>query len=201
MAAKKYKTTNTIDKVKAFILGFFKAETEALYKKGFPNLLAYNEALQHMNSFCVEALHNTFGLVPEDSLEEEEYYKKWAKNKYPNPRHLFKISEHKNRIHGSVFLVYASHRDPYADLFEYYNCLFVAPIENEFKIVRLYRFTDDTDSSRGDKSWMPNEEYENKYNKITFKNAGKLIGSERYLEPVDCKYSMKDHKNEFNGIG
>ncbi len=180
-----------MNEIKEFIEAFFKIEAKARHSWGFPDIDAFNSNLNDLNDFCTSELHDSFGMLHLLEPEDEEFYEDSKDDPYPNVRHLFKISEYDNSEYGKVYVVYSSKSSPYDDYFVYYHCFFIAKINNSYKIIKKYRFTDDS-RMLDHNVWIEEEGLD----KVTFKNLGKFIQTERYLEPVDCKFSMEDYKQD-----
>lgn len=177
-----------MEKIKKLIGEFLKSEAETIYLMRQPNIEAYNNSLQKMNDFCVESLYNKFGMIPLRELDDQEYYDKWSKKKYPSKRHIYKISHYKDAKYGDVYVVYISERNPDDEIFLYGECLFVANINNEFKIIKNYTFGDDM--SVKDK-FQANQGLKD----VSFETLEKPINIERYLEPLDDKDAMEHYLN------
>jgi hypothetical protein len=175
-----------MEEVKSFINAFLKAEAEASDASITPNLEDYNKKLSFMNSFCVEELHNKFGMIPSEELEDEEFYESWEDADSSNTRHLYKISHYKDDKYDDVYVVYISERNPNDEIFLYGKCLFVAKIDNQIKIIKSYSFGDEMlvkDKFEGGQGLED----------ISFKTLKKPVKIERYLEPVDDEDGMEHY--------
>lgn len=53
-----------MEEIKEFVICFTKQEAETIYLRRQPDLEAYNKALQTMNDYCVEPLHDSFSMIP-----------------------------------------------------------------------------------------------------------------------------------------
>ncbi|RZJ48431.1 MAG: hypothetical protein EOO44_21105 [Flavobacterium sp.] len=175
-----------MEEVKNFINAFLKTEIEASDASIKPNLEDYNKKLNFMNSFCVEELHNKFGMIPHKELKSEEFYERWKDADPSNARHIYKISHYKDDKYGDVYVVYISEINPDNEIFLYGECLFVANISNELKVLKNYTFGDELlikskfEASQG-------------LEDISFKTLKKPIHIERYIEPVDDKDGMEHY--------
>ncbi len=175
-----------MEEIKNFVINFTKQEAETIYLMRQPNLETYNMALQKMNDYCVSLLHNKFGMIPLMELDDQEYYDTWSKKKYPNTRHIYKISHYKEDSYGDVYVVYISERNPNDEIFLYGKCLFVTNINDNLKIIKSYSFGDEMlvkDKFEGGQGLKD----------ISFKTLKKPIHIERYLEPSDDKDGMEHY--------
>ncbi len=175
-----------MEEIKNFVISFTKQEAEAIYLRRQPNLDEYNNALKTMNNYCVEALHDSFGMIQKTELYNQEYYDTWSKKKNPNPRHIYKISHYKEDSYGDVYVVYISERNPNDEIFLYGKCLFVTNINDNLKIIKSYSFGDEMlvkDKFEGGQGLED----------ISFKTLKKPILIERYLEPLDDKDGMEHY--------
>ncbi|MCT4615113.1 MAG: hypothetical protein N4A49_09605 [Marinifilaceae bacterium] len=178
-----------MQEIENFINSFFEAEAESFFKRRTPDIEAFNQQLEKMNSFCIEDLHNSFGMVPLYKPKDEDYYKRWEGKKYPRTRNLNKISLYTNPLYGEIFLIYCSESNPFKDYSEYWDCLFVTKIEGKFKIIKRYYFTDDIDTTSPEKIWFEHHGIR----ELKFTNIGEYQKSWRYKEPKNCEYSMADY--------
>jgi hypothetical protein len=175
-----------MEEIKIFVNSFTKQEAKTTSLRRHPNLEVYNNALQEMNNYCVESLHNTFGMVPLKRIYDQEYYDKWSKKKDASPRHLYKISHYKNDIYDDVYVAYVSERNPSDEIFLYGECLFVARINNELKIIKNYTFGDELLVK--DK-FEANQGLEN----ISFETLSNPINIVRYMAPDDDEDGMEHY--------
>ncbi len=175
-----------MEKIKEFIINFTKQEAETIYLSRQPDLQAYNKALEIMNDYCVEPLHDSFGMIHLTHLYEKEYYDRWSKKQYPNTRYLYKISHYKDDKYGDIYVVYLSTGNPIEEIFTYGACLFITKINNNLKIVKKYIFGDEMlikDKFEGGQGLED----------ISFKTVKGPIYIERYLEPLDDKDGMEHY--------
>ncbi|BDD07455.1 hypothetical protein [Aureibacter tunicatorum] len=171
-----------------FLNNFFLAEISTKQAKLKPDLNEYNMKLNHMNSQCIDELNNSFGLIPINKLKDSEYYKKWENGFDYKPRIIFKISHYKNEKYKDLYLAYISISNPDKVFnLKYFDCFFIAKIENQYKIVRKYFVHKNRENN--EVSWNPH----NGDKDIDFYSAGDLISCERYIEPSRCEFSMKDY--------
>lgn len=174
-----------MEDIKNFVKSFSLQEAETIYLRRQPNMEQYNNALKKMNDYCVESLHNKFGMLPLQKLDDKKYYNQWSKKKYPNPRYLYKISHYKNVSYGDVYVVYVSERAPMDNMFGYGDCLFVTKINDELKIVKDYAFGDEMMSKKKFDISLGFED-------ISFATLKELVEVGRYMEPEDDN-DAKEH--------
>jgi len=175
-----------MEEVRNFITAFLKAEVEASNASIKPTLEDYNKKLNFMNSFCVEELHNKFGMIPNNELKSEEFYERWKDADASNIRHIYKISHYEDDKYDDVYVVYLSTGNPIEEIFTYGACLFITKINNDLKVVKKYIFGDEMllkDKFEGGQGLED----------ISFKILKKPIYIERYLEPLDDKDGMEHY--------
>ena len=179
-----------MSEVTAFIQDFFHSEEKAIFLRRFPNLEEYYRKLDQMNSFALSTLEGKFGLrkISEGYYDEEEY-QEMAEMPPPIPRHLFKISHYKQAKYGDLWACYVSNSNP--GRFSYFNTLFVAKVEGELKIVGKGSWGGESDYDRGVKNWHSGPGHDD--DDINIHQLGTPITIERYVDPKDCEFSMKDY--------
>lgn len=182
--------------IKDFLNQFFQAELDAHNASRFPNLDAYNSKLDFMNSFCVEELYNTFGMIHETELEPLENYTEYQKYTSKIPRHIFKISHYQNDRYGDIFVAYVSSQNPDNDWLELFISLFVGKINGEWKIIKKYVFAPDDYIKPIDIPHWSDELNLKEDENLNFKNVGKLISIERYLEPIHEEWGLKEYHKD-----
>ena len=175
-----------MEEIKKFVINFTKQEAETIYLMRQPNLETYNKELQKMNDYCINSLHNKFGMIPLMELDDQEYYDTWSKKKYPNTRHIYKISHYIDDIYGDVYIVYLSLGNPLDEIFSYGDCLFITKINEGLSIIKTYLFSSDVGRKKKFELTRGLED-------ISFKTLKKPIHIERYLEPLDDKDGMEHY--------
>ncbi|MFC7349014.1 hypothetical protein ACFQO9_20070 [Chryseobacterium zhengzhouense] len=174
-----------MEEIKEFIINFTKQEAETIYLRRQPDLAAYNKALQIMNDYCVEPLHDSFSMIPLTKLYGQEYYDEWSKKEYPRTRDIYKISCYENEKYGEVYIAYLSLRTPNRIL-TYGDCLFVTKIDGNLMIVKSYLFTSDVGKKK-------KFEFPTGLEDISFKTLKKPVKIERYLEPIHDEDGMEHY--------
>lgn len=177
-----------MENIKKFITQFLQAEataSEALVK---PNLEDYNQKLEQMNCFCIPELHNKFGMVPRTELWDDDFYEEWQDTPSPNPRNIYKISHYQDERFGGVYIVYVSGKSPIGGIFRYGECLFVAKIDDELKVVKSYTFGYD------DRKIKKRFQTGTGLAHISFETLQKPIVIERYMTPTNDKDAMEHYE-------
>ncbi|WP_336691064.1 MULTISPECIES: hypothetical protein [unclassified Chryseobacterium] len=175
--------------IRNFIDTFLKTEIEASDASIKPDLEDYNKKLDFMNSFCVEELHNKFGMIPHNELKSEEFYERWKEVDSANKRNVYKLSHYKNDKYEDIYVVYLSLSNPINGIFRYGDCLFITRIDGNLKIVKQYLFSNDVGKKRKFKYPVGLED-------ISFDILKKPIHVERYLEPVNDKEAMEHYSKD-----
>ncbi|WP_196887673.1 hypothetical protein [Aureivirga sp. CE67] len=179
-------------KIYNFLKLFLDIETDARISRRFRDLDLYNARLEEMNTFLIQDLKNSFGIVPLNELDNEGYYKSTLLSPLPkNTRHLFKISHYKNEKYGDLYLAYVSIDNPNSSYSQnYFMCLCITFIDDKLKIIKRFIFSEDEQTE--EKYWRESEGV----NDLFFGNLGTFISCERYLEPTECEFSMNDYLTE-----
>jgi hypothetical protein len=174
-----------INDVKIFLDKVFQTELEAFIETKNPDLIFRNKIVEKLNAHCHDIMQNTMGVITTKyvkwTIEDYEKSKTFEKR----PRKLFKISHYKNEKYGDVFVAYSSTHNPLIDTFRLSNCFFITKLENEFKIIG--------------KSFVAREDYGTNWIKshaldnMTLDTVGTFVSAERYLEPVDYEWDMKEY--------
>jgi hypothetical protein len=173
-----------ITEVKQFFQEFIKAEQNAWNEYDNPDLEFRNQLVDKMYSFCFHEMKNSMGIIHEEEPSTPEDYENSDRNQ--NPREVFKISHYKNQELGDVFLIYTSVQGPHSFYKKIVECFFVSKINTEFNIIARYFLYDDR---CGNIAWNESRAL----NGISFENAGHLVSIERYQEPVESEFSMKEY--------
>ncbi|WP_196887671.1 hypothetical protein [Aureivirga sp. CE67] len=179
-----------MNEIKQFLNSFFDAEVEAWHASTKRDTDDTRQKIDKMHSFCIEKLHNKFGLVRTLVYESDDFYERNKDAPKSNPRHLFKLSYYSHEKYGDLYLAYVSINSPRMSSIKYFNCFFIANINNKLQIVKSYFKSQNEYDYTYD--WVEGEGLQN----ITFETAGKFISCERYLEPSSCEFSMKDYLTE-----
>ncbi|WP_234109215.1 MULTISPECIES: hypothetical protein [Chryseobacterium] len=175
--------------IKIFVENFLQAEATASEAFVKPNLEDYNQKLEQMNSFCVTELQNNFGMIPLTELWDADLYEEWQDAPAINPRDIYKISHYADEKYGDVYVVYTSLSNPDGIIFLYGECLFIANINNEFKIIKRYVFGDETLKKRNFENGLGLAD-------ISFKTLQNPIAIERYMPPTHDKDGMEHYEKD-----
>lgn len=178
-----------MEATKEFIENFIKQEAQTIYLRRQPNLEAYNEALQKMNDYCVQSLHNKFGMLPLSKLDNKKYYTQWSNKKSPNARHLYKISHFKNDKYSDVYVAYLSERAPMDNMFGYGDCLFITKVNDDFKIIKTYAFGSEMMSKKKFDISLGSED-------ISFELLSPFVETKRYQKPEDDEGAMEHYQKD-----
>jgi hypothetical protein len=175
-----------MDEVKNFLSEFLEAEAATAYALVKPNLENYNNKLSLMNSFCVEVLQNMFGMIPRTELWDDDFYEEWEDVDSINPRNIFKISHYQDDIYKNIYVVYLSQSNPDNIIFLYGECIFIAKINNELKVIKRYAFGDEM---------LKKNKFENGLgvDDVSFKVLKKPLEIERYMPPTHDKDGMEHY--------
>ena len=178
-----------ISEIKDFLEEFFQAELDARNSTSIPDLDNMNNKIRKMYTYCSEALHFCFGIIPEKSLKDPEYYEERKGFKHEHPRFLFKISHYRNKIYKDLFLAYTTSSVPMsAKYLKISKCLFIGKQAGEYKILNYY-FVNNEYPDRI--HWV---KVEGQIHSPTFEDAGEFVKAERYLEPTYNKRSVEDYE-------
>jgi hypothetical protein len=176
-----------ISEVKEFLDKFIQAEMEAWIENENPDLIFRNQLVDKVNSFCDKIMVNKMGIgVWKYPMAEPGEYEQ-SKNFEYFPRNLYKISQYQNEKFGEVYLAYVSASNPDPKNLKIFECIFIANIDNELKIIGDYFVSnkDNTDIMEWNKSRALDD--------LSFKTAGKFITVERFMEPVGNEWSMEEY--------
>lgn len=175
-----------MDEVKNFLNEFLEAEASTAYALVKPNLEDYNSKLSMMNSFCVEELQNMFGMIPRTELWDDDFYGEWKDADPIKPRNIFKISHYQDAIYNNVYVVYLSQNNPDNIIFLFGECIFIAKINNELKIIKRCAFGDEM---------LRKNKFENSLGleDISFETLKTPIEIERYMSPIHDKDGMEHY--------
>ncbi|WP_196887674.1 hypothetical protein [Aureivirga sp. CE67] len=177
-----------MNEIKQFLNSFFEAEVEAWHASTKRDTDNTKQKIDKMHSFCIEKLHNKFGLVRVLVHKSDDFYERNKDASKFSPRHLFKLSHYSHEKYGDLYLAYVSSKDGDEFNLEYFNCFFITKVEDNLKIAKKAWVTED-DGDYGNKYWKMSDGYGD----LSFENTDKFISCERYLEPEDCDFSMKDY--------
>ncbi len=180
-----------ISEAKTFVEAFFKAELKAKTLRLKSNIEEAEQAINFLYGFATEDCYNRFGAILPVSVKSKSFYEKYKGVQFTIPRHIFKISNYKNKKYENLYYVYVSSfltDDDDKDYFRMTNCFLIALVKGQYKIVGEASMDPDNKSI-----WI----YEYGDNAINFDSPGELVEIKRYLEPVHDHDNMaKYYKNE-----
>ncbi|TAF65392.1 MAG: hypothetical protein EAZ55_09025 [Cytophagales bacterium] len=166
--------------IKTFVEAFLQAEADAKNAQNFPDLGKMRSTLQQLNSFCVNELHNTFGILPQTELESLEHY---SKKQTSVPKHLAKISQYQHDTYGEVFLAYVW-------TFTQYVCFAIIREDGAWKIVQRFELSNDSwrTHQHGKRVWIQTGGQDI----FAFDNFGSFVAAERFEKPWHDVEMMED---------
>lgn len=171
-----------MDKIKDFLEFLFRKEQEAIFlgekKEEFNN---YNQLAQEIKSYMNDITVG-FGLPILTSPKPDLFYE--DNPSYPNPRHVYKISEYTHERYGAFWACYVSIAKPNLEIKVISKCFLVASINEELKIVSNFTVSSDT------KEWRYAGGDEDK--NLRLHNLGKPVKVERYLKPSE-DWSLQEY--------
>jgi|GEM_PF-6376156 len=177
-----------MENVKKILSDFFEAESKALDATLKPNLNVARQEADKMYAYCIKELYDQMDVVPPLAPFTTAEYEDFKSFPPANKRQLFKISHYNNPKYTDLFIAYVSKIDPKPNRLKIGNALFVAPINDELKIVRSFFFGGDNEVP----VWNPSSGDRD----VSFDTAGKLIEIERVQEPQNDPYSIEEYKKD-----
>lgn len=162
-------------KVKEFILKFLAKEAEYWTRLHSNDLNTFNNCVKELYSRAIEDLDEGLEIFEEKKLIEENdptIYK---------PRHLYKLSNYKNKNYGDIWVAYASIKNPIGKPNEslLVDGFIIGKFQNKFKIIGIMgiKLNPSTMAVMG---WE-----ESFYNPsdLNVKKLGEFLETERYFEP------------------
>jgi hypothetical protein len=166
--------------IKTFVEAFLQAEADAKNAQSFPDLEQMNAALRKMNNFCVNELHNRFGILPQTELEPLEHY---SQERTSVPKHLAKISQYHHNTYGEVFLAYAW-------TFTQYFCFVIIRQEETWKIIQRFELSNDPwrTNQQGKRIWIKTGGQDT----FSLDSVGSFVATERFEKPWHDIEMMED---------
>jgi len=183
-----------MEKVYTFSKKFLESEAKVATLARFPDLEAYNKALQEYYSFLVKQLQGATGYMPKDKPLSDVEYEMFKGYPDVTPREIFKISEYNNSKYGKAWVVFVS--EPNFD--ETYKSLqdaFIVIEENgELKIAKFLLYTNYNEM--GDRSAPYRWDDMQGYLDLNFESLKNPTKIERYVEPSDWDEGMKIYRDD-----
>lgn len=171
-----------------FSAKFFQAELDARNAYIKPDVELALKKLDTFHSFSVEELHDKFGIT-KNGIPDEDLYEDMEGVSYKQPRHLFKLSQYKNKKYGDLYLAFVSTFNPKPNVFMMFQCFFVANIDGKLKIINAPIFSEGEGETP---YWTKGQGRLD----ATFDTVGELVKVERFVEPSDDPYSIKEYTKE-----
>lgn len=126
-----------MEKAKEFILEFLDKEAECWTRLNSNELDAFNQSVREFRSMAIKGVEKGLGISERTDFgiftrTEKEITENPLINK---PRHLYKLSAYKNKIHGDIWVAYVSIKNPISEPNESIisDGFIISEIENEFK--------------------------------------------------------------------
>ncbi len=127
-----------ISEARAFLERLTRIELESHNLDTVPDLERFNAKVDELYSHCHEDLHGTLNILKKDELEDDSYFENYKDYQLDRPRFLFKISHYKNAKYGDLYVAYVTESAlEYSDHLSYFQALFLAKLESEFKVVAV----------------------------------------------------------------
>lgn len=186
-----------MEKVKSFLELIFKKEQEAIFlKRQKGKIDEHNELVKNeINNQFQDAYDKSidqvipFNLIGEIlSPSPDRFYDACVNKPYPGTRYLFKITEYTHLDYGTIWACYTSFPDSGGLSKRISDCFLVAEINNELKVISEMIVASDSRQWRhiaGDE-----------HTTLRLHNLGKPIKTERYLEPAEDDWSMKEYTKD-----
>lgn len=169
-----------IEEVRSFLEGFTSAEANAYSAYFRPNIEAFNEAYQKMNSFLTAEMHDRMGLISLTQPEPDDHYEGYEDLGEYEPRIICKISHYIHPKLNNIWIGYCSTKNPDDFDIDIYSAFVICESDGRMQILAEFRFSNF--SSDG-------VEYEwrkaSGVGELDFENLGKIEEVHRYVEPMD----------------
>jgi hypothetical protein len=191
-----------MEKIQKFLNKFLLAEVDKQIKYRYPNIEAYNTAVDKIKDFTSDEMKHAFGaklrsLLPEDEYEQYQNYPN------PIPRHIFIIDEYTSVKGNLLYACYVSKSSPKPKKKKYYTLLLIEEVDGKLCIIASFAFGQNnsgeyvwtlvSESSR-DEFFSFNKE-DNNYELIP-NSFGKKINTLRLMPPESCKQSMIEYEKD-----
>lgn len=183
-----------MEKIKTFIEMVFEKEQTAIYlQRDKDNIEKYNEFVEkELNIYCEDSYNSRIEGKIEFNIKgkimspfSDRFYEQSKKSSYPTPRYLFKISEYTNKKYGIIWACYVSIPNPSSNIKKLTTCFLVTEIENNLKIISDMMLSSDT------YQWTFYGGDEDK--SLRLHNLGRPLSIERYLEPSNDEWGLKEY--------
>ena len=191
-----------MEKIQNFLKNFLDAEVDKRNKYRYPNLEAYNAAVDKMANFTTDEMKYAFGgkLI---SLRSEKAYERVRNYPNPIPRHIFRIDEYISEKGNLLYACYVSKSSPKPKKKKYYTLLLIEEVDGKLCIIASFAFGQNnsgeyvwtlvSESSR--EEFFSFNENDNNYELIP-NSFGKKINTLRLMAPESDERSMEEYENE-----
>ena len=191
-----------MEKIQNFLKKFLDAEADSSNKYCYPDIEAYNAAIDKIAAFTTDEMKYAFGATLL-SLRSESDYDRVRNYSDSIPRHIFRIDEYRSHEGNLLYACYLSKPSPKPKKKKYYSLLLVEEIDGKLCIIASFAFgINDSGnyvytlvgrSSR--KEFVSFNKEENSYELIP-NSFGEKINTLRLMAPKSCKHSMQEYEKE-----
>ena len=162
-------------KAKEFILKFLDKESECWTNLELADLNVFNNSVKELYEMATDNMDESLGILQREKLDEEDSPISYK------PRHLFKLSEYKNKIYGDIWVAYVSIINPRREINKsvFLEGFIIGEIGNELKIIGKMIINTNRSNMKveGWKSSVYNP------SDLDINKLGEFISTERYFEP------------------
>lgn len=181
-----------METIKTFLDQLIKAEETAHTEfRKEDNMDVYNQTVDFLKSFTHLVSQNNagigFNVHKMDKPHDEDFWEELPLMEEITPREIYKISHYQNKTYGDLWACYVSIANAYMGVQRIHECFIVVPINGELKIIAT--FGNDIDRPA---NWRLYGGDDN----LKMYDLGKLISIERFIEPKDDAWSMKQYNKE-----
>jgi hypothetical protein len=173
-----------MEEVEELFNEFSDAELKAYLARPDPDFKEFNKYLAAMDSFCVDSLKTTFGLMYISEPYPEDIYKALKQSAPPQKQTLFLVRKYNTRKFG---LVYRGYLNDINGFLTYIDSLFVREIDEKFMIFSKFTFGYGRSGNRK-KHWFFSGGEELKESDLK-----KPIETYRLTEPSTCEECKEDY--------
>ena len=191
-----------MEKIQNFLKKFLDAEVDKRNKYRYPDIEAYNAAVDKIAAFTTDEMKYAFGATLL-SLRSESDYDRVRNYSDSIPRHIFRIDEYRSHEGNTLFACYLSEASPDDDWFWYQTLLLVEEIDGKLCIIASFAFgRNDSGNyvytlvgSSSREEFFSFKKEEDSYELIP-NSFGEKINTLRLMAPKSCKHSMQEYEKE-----
>jgi len=178
-----------MEEIKKFIEEVIQIETDVLNLDDVPELAPINSKVEELKSHAIEPWVKYFEKHERESLKPDVFYK--IKTDPKTPRYLYKVAEYLSPTYGNIWVAYLSYPSPLAEPkgVAISEAFIVGTKDDELKLIGSMS-VDLSESDMKPTSWKGQI-----YNPsdLEIDNFGEFKGAERFMEPLDDGFSLKDY--------